>query len=124
MAYMDEAVAAWEKLQKMYGLEPGRHRLRTLLIMCDTKNYEFLDCLLIQVEPTEIPEIIVPLLRSTFVHRRHLIAWDQLRDKAWNMSDSKQWRHLMRGLDPKNCARYTDFIEAGGYAGLLSHKEE
>lgn len=119
---MERAAEAWEKLQNVYGREPGRHRLRTLLIMCDTKDYEFLDCLLIQVEPTEIPEIIVPLLRSTFAVRRYLIAWDQLRDKAWNMEHSKRWHHLMRGLDPVNCARYADFIEVGGYAGLLQAK--
>ena len=123
MTPMDRAVVAWEQLQKAYVEENGRHRTRTLLIMCDTKDYEFLDCLLIQVEPTEIPEIIIMLLRSTFVVRRNLIAWDQLRDKTWNMDFSKRWHHSMRGLDPKNCSRYSTFIENGGYAGLAKALE-
>jgi hypothetical protein len=121
---MHRAVEAWEKLKEVYGPEAEHQTMRTLLIMCDTKDYEFLDCLLIQVEPAEIPKVIVPLLRSTFAARRYLIAWDQLRDKTWNMRSDKQWRHTMRGLDPTNCARYTAFIEAGGYAGVLPHKGE
>lgn len=119
---MDRAVAAWEKLRKEYGGD-RRSTLRTLLIMCDTKDFEFLDCLLIQVEPTEIPNVVIPLLRSTFGVRRNLIAWDQLRDKTWNMDFSKRWHHSMRGLDPKNCSRYSTFIENGGYAGLAKALE-
>lgn len=115
---MTRAVAAWEKLKEVYARGPGRHRLRTVLLMFEPNDYEFLDCLLIQIEPAEIKEIVPYVLRSCFRHRRHLIAWDQLRDKTWNLEHSKMWHHTLRGLDPSNCKKYDEFIANGGYAGI------
>lgn len=118
---MDRAVAEWERLRAF----PQFPRPILLSAMneivfdairdCD---YEFIDNFLIQVEPRDIPTIITALLRSTFRAHRHLITWDQLRDKTWNMDSSEQWRYALRGLEPKNCARYSDFIANGGYAAV------
>lgn len=121
MHVMDRAVKSWEEIRDCQNAD-SRTKLVTMLDIIEPavkhKDYEFLDNFLIQVEPHEMPTQIIALLRTTFQCHRHLIAWDQLRDRTWNMNNSKAWRHAMRGLDPKNCRRYSDFLANGGYAGV------
>jgi hypothetical protein len=118
---MQRAVNAWEILKTLQSVEiMYRLKMKSVLELIDKDDYEYLDCLFIQIEPSKIPDLIIPVLRTAFAHRHNLVAWDQLRDKAWALCKSPEWRRAMRGLQPNHCLEYGQFRESGGYNQLVN----
>lgn len=118
---MTRAVNAWEILKTLQSLEiMYRLKMRSLIELVDVDDFEFLDCLFVQIEPSEIPDLIVPLIRQTFKHQNQFVAWDQMRAKAWAMGNSPQWRRAMRGLTPNGCVEFRKFKESGGWGAALN----